>query len=57
MDRWPRVRRRALPAMAAHPYLFQGLLAMHTGSARPLDFAGNCLALGWRMLTGIPITS
>jgi flavin-dependent dehydrogenase len=54
MDRWPLVQRRALPAMASHPHLFQGLLAMHTGAARPLDFAGNCLALGWRMLSVIP---
>lgn len=51
MDRWPRLRGRALPALAAHPDLFGGLLAMHVGAARKADFAAHCLALGWRMLT------
>jgi flavin-dependent dehydrogenase len=51
MDRWPRLRGRALPALAAHPDLFGGLLAMHVGAARKTDFAAHCLALGWRMLT------
>jgi menaquinone-9 beta-reductase len=50
MDRWPLVRRRALRALASHPDLFRGLLAMHVGAARPVDFAQNCVALGWRML-------
>ena len=43
--------KRALPALASHPELFGGLLAMHVGTARKTDFAANCLALGWRMLT------
>lgn len=50
VDRWPRLRKRALPALAAHPDLFSELLAMHVGAARTADFAANCLALGWRML-------
>ncbi len=50
MDRWPKLRQRALPALAAHPDLFSGLLAMHVGAARTADFAADCLALGWRML-------
>jgi len=50
VDRWPKLRRRVLPALAAHPELFSGLLAMHVGAARTADFAANCLALGWRML-------
>jgi len=50
MDRWPWLRARALPALAAHPDLFGGLLAMHVGAARKADFAANCIALGWRML-------
>jgi flavin-dependent dehydrogenase len=50
MDRWPKLRQRALPAMASHPELFSGLLAMHVGASRPADFAASCLALGWRML-------
>jgi flavin-dependent dehydrogenase len=51
MDRRRGLRERALPALAARPDLFRGLLAMHVGAARPADFAANCLALGWRMLT------
>ncbi len=51
MDRWPWLRLRALPALAAHPELFRGLLAMHVGKARKADFAAHCVALGWRMLT------
>ena len=51
MDRWQWLRRRALPALAAHPELFEGLLAMHVGAARKSDFAAHCVALGWRMLT------
>jgi flavin-dependent dehydrogenase len=51
MDRREWLRKRALPALASHPELFRGLLAMHVGAARPADFAANCLALGWRMLT------
>jgi len=51
MDRSPWVRRRALPALASHPDLFGGLLAMHVGAARKTAFAANCVALGWRMLT------
>lgn len=50
MDRWQWLRRRALPALASHPELFGGLLAMHVGVARKTEFAANCVALGWRML-------
>src|SRR5437868_6260140 len=50
MDRWQWVRERALPALASHPDLFGGLLAMHVGAARPTDFAVNCLALGWKII-------
>jgi menaquinone-9 beta-reductase len=50
MDRSAALRRRALPALAAHPELFAGLLAMHVGTARTADFAAHCLELGWRML-------
>jgi flavin-dependent dehydrogenase len=51
MDRWRWLRKRALPALASHPDLFGGLLAMHVGAARTTAFAANCIALGWRMLT------
>jgi len=51
MDRRPWLRKRALPALASHPDLFRGLLAMHIGVARKSDIAANCVALGWRILT------
>jgi flavin-dependent dehydrogenase len=51
MDRSPWIRKRALPALAAHPDLFAGLLSMHVGVARPTAFAAYCVALGWRILT------
>lgn len=51
MDHRQWLRKRALPALAAHPDLFAGLLAMHVGAARTTDFAANCVALGWRILT------
>ncbi len=51
MDHAPWLRRRALPALAAHPKLLRGLLAMHIGAARKTDFAADCVSLGWRMLT------
>jgi flavin-dependent dehydrogenase len=46
-----RLRKRALPALASHPELFAGLVAMHVGAAKKNVFAANCLALGWRILT------
>jgi menaquinone-9 beta-reductase len=51
MDRSRWVRKRALPALASHPDLFAGLLAMHVGAAQPGDFAANCAALGWRIIS------
>jgi len=51
MDRRQWIRKRALPALAAYPDLFGGLLAMHVGAARKTDFAADCVALGWRILT------
>ena len=50
MDRWPRVRRRALSAMAAHPQSFANLLAGHVGALTAPQLAGAGLALGWRMM-------
>jgi flavin-dependent dehydrogenase len=51
IDRWQWLRKRALPALASHPELFGGLLAMHVGAGRKADFAADCAALGWRILT------
>jgi menaquinone-9 beta-reductase len=53
MDHSPRLRRRALPALAADPELFEGLVAMHVGTARKKDFAAHCLTLGWKMLSNL----
>jgi len=50
MDRWPQLRRRALPVLASHPELFEGLLAMHVEGVRKTHFAAHCVVLGWRML-------
>ena len=50
-DRRHWLRKRVLTALASYPDLFGGLLAMHVGAARKIDFAGNCVALGWRILT------
>lgn len=50
IDRWRAIRKRAFPAMASRPEIFDGLLAMHVGSSSTADFAAHCLALGWRML-------
>ena len=50
LDRWGPLRKRALTALASHPELFGGLLAMHVGAASPVDFATNCIALGWTMI-------
>jgi flavin-dependent dehydrogenase len=50
MDRWTWIRKRALAAMASHPHLLDGLLAMHLGESRPAEFAATCAALGLRML-------
>jgi len=51
MDGSPWVRERALAAMAAHPWLFGGLVAMHVGRLPAPQFAAVCAVLGWRMLT------
>jgi len=51
MDRQPWLRKRVLPALASYPDLFAGLLAMHVGAARKIDFAATCVALGWRIIT------
>lgn len=32
LDRWPSLRKIAIPAMASHPQVFQGLLAVHVGA-------------------------
>jgi flavin-dependent dehydrogenase len=51
LDHRRALRGRVLRALASRPKLFRGMLAMHVGEQSVLDFAGNGLALGWRMLT------
>jgi flavin-dependent dehydrogenase len=51
LDGRGRLRRRALRAMASHPQLLAGLLAMHVGQSSRFDFFTNGLSLGWRLVT------
>jgi hypothetical protein len=50
MDGRPRLRTRALGALASDPRLFSRMLAMHVGELSPFDFYSTGLAFGWRML-------
>ena len=45
-------RHQVMRAFESDPTLFSRMLAMHVGPSSPLDFAGNGLALGWRLLAG-----
>jgi flavin-dependent dehydrogenase len=49
LDRCPRLRARALRALASRPALFADLLALHTGNLAALDLARMGLALSWRL--------
>ncbi len=54
MDKHPRLRSRALRALAADPDGFHRLLAMHTGAVSPANFGlRESLTLGWHLL-GVP---
>jgi menaquinone-9 beta-reductase len=50
LDRQPKVRHRAMRALAAHPDLFARLLAVHVGDTSPTHFAATGALLGWRLL-------
>ena len=50
LDGWGGLRNRVLPALAARPQLFAGMLAEHVGAANPLAIAANLAALGWAIL-------
>jgi flavin-dependent dehydrogenase len=51
LDRYPRVRARALRALASRPALFADLLALHTGSHKgAINFARIAAALSWRLV-------
>ena len=47
LDLWPRLRRRAIPALAAKPDLFKNLLALHVGEVRFAEIAATAAALCW----------
>jgi flavin-dependent dehydrogenase len=46
----PRVRHRAIHALAAHPDLFARLVAVHVGATSPGHLAGTAALLGWRFV-------
>ncbi len=51
LDRCPRLRARALRALASRPALFADLLALHTGSPKgAVDFARIAASLSWRLV-------
>jgi len=51
LDRYPRLRSRALCALAARPAIFANLLALHVGAMSPADFVFHgAVPLGWQML-------
>ncbi len=50
LDRWSGLRNCVLPAMAARPKVFEGMLAGHVGGVGPMALAGNLATLGWAMV-------
>ncbi len=46
----PRLRRRAMAALASRSGVFESMLAMHVGAVSPAAFARSTLTLGIRML-------
>jgi hypothetical protein len=52
LDRWPALRKRALPALAGKPHLFRNLLAMHVGEISFLRMLGSLAALAYS--SGLP---
>ena len=50
LDRWPRLRQRAIPALAARPDLFGNLLALHVGEGSLSRMAATATALCWGVI-------
>jgi flavin-dependent dehydrogenase len=50
LDRWPRLRQRAIPALAAKPLLFENLLKLHVGEASFPRTAATAAALCWGVM-------
>ena len=51
LDRAPAVRQRLFRSLAAHPEVFQRLLAVHLGASSPTHFASTSALLAWRLVT------
>jgi 2-polyprenyl-6-methoxyphenol hydroxylase-like FAD-dependent oxidoreductase len=50
LDSQPKLRRRAMRALAAHPDLFARLVAVHVGATSPRHLAETGAQLGWRLV-------
>ena len=50
LDKQPKVRQRAMHALAKHPDLFARLLAVHVGATSPGHLAATGAQLGWRFV-------
>lgn len=50
LDSQPKLRHRAMRALAAHPDLFARLLAVHVGATSPIHLAETGALLGWRLV-------
>jgi flavin-dependent dehydrogenase len=50
LDSQPKLRHRAMRALAAHPDLFARLLAVHVGATSPRHLAETGALLGWRFV-------
>src|SRR6266852_1163440 len=51
LDNQPRLRNRAMHALAAHPELFARLVAVHIGDTSPGHLASTGALLGWHFVT------
>ncbi len=47
LDRWPTLRRRALPVLARQPKLFEELLSLHVGEMKASRMAATAAGLVW----------
>jgi hypothetical protein len=51
LDNQPKLRNRAMRALAAHPNLFARLVAVHVGDTSPGHLASTGALLGWHFVT------
>jgi menaquinone-9 beta-reductase len=50
LDSQPKLRHRAMRALAAHPEVFSRLLRVHIGAASSMEVASAGALLGWRLM-------